>query len=117
MLIERIKVTADGEYEIEPVPAARPFFTPADSLLLAPPDGRRGARGKAMDPLAWYASARSRRRSTPASHGATDHSTFATSGTRRISHATAKQAGTAITDTRTNIASAGSSRSRSAYAM
>ena len=39
MLVERIKVTENGDYEIEPVPAARPFFTAADSLLLAPPDG------------------------------------------------------------------------------
>ncbi len=58
MLIERIKVTEDGEYEIEPVPAARPFFAAADSLLLAPPGGRGGARGKVRDLLAWYASAR-----------------------------------------------------------
>ena len=39
MLVKRIKVTKDGEYEIEPVPAARPFFAAANSLLLAPPDG------------------------------------------------------------------------------
>ncbi len=38
MLVERIRVTEDGEYEIEPVPAARPFFA-RGSLLLAPPDG------------------------------------------------------------------------------
>ena len=39
MLIERVKVTADGHYEIEPVPAARPFFAPRGTLLGAPPDG------------------------------------------------------------------------------
>lgn|GEM_PF-5256482 len=39
MLVERIKLTEDGEYEIEPVAAARPFFAAANSLLLAPPDG------------------------------------------------------------------------------
>lgn len=39
MLVERIKLTEDGEYEVEPVPAARPFFAAADTLLLAPPDG------------------------------------------------------------------------------
>ncbi len=39
MLIEPIKVTEDDEYEIEPVPVARPFFAAAESLLLAPPDG------------------------------------------------------------------------------
>ena len=27
-------------------------------LILAPPDGRRGARSKAHDPLAWYANPR-----------------------------------------------------------
>jgi hypothetical protein len=39
MLVERIKVTEDGEYAIEPVPAAWQFFAAAESLLLAPPDG------------------------------------------------------------------------------
>ncbi len=39
MLIQRIKVTEEDAYEIEPVPATRPFFAAADSLLLAPPDG------------------------------------------------------------------------------
>jgi len=39
MLVERIRVTEDGAYEIEPVPASRPFFAAAESLLLAPPDG------------------------------------------------------------------------------
>ena len=39
MLIERVKVTADGHYEIEPVPAARPFFAPRGTLPGAPPDG------------------------------------------------------------------------------
>jgi hypothetical protein len=33
---------------------ARPFFAAA---VVAPPDGRRGTRGKATDALAWYASA------------------------------------------------------------
>jgi hypothetical protein len=42
MLVERIKVSADGDYWIEPVPAARPFFATAGSLLLAPPDGPGG---------------------------------------------------------------------------
>jgi hypothetical protein len=36
--------------------AARPFFAD-DDLLLAPPDERRGTRGKAPDRLAWYADA------------------------------------------------------------
>ena len=75
------------------------------------------SKTKPVDTLAWYASARSGRRSAPASHGATGHSTFATSGTRRISHATAKQAGTTMADTRTNMTNAGSARSRSRYAM
>jgi DNA invertase Pin-like site-specific DNA recombinase len=39
LLIERVKLTEDGEYEIEPIPAARPFFAAASDLLLAPPDG------------------------------------------------------------------------------
>ncbi len=39
MLVERIKVTEDGLYEVEPAPAARPFFSVANDLLLAPPDG------------------------------------------------------------------------------
>ncbi len=39
MLPTRVKVTADGRYEIEPVPSAQPFFAPRESLLLAPPDG------------------------------------------------------------------------------
>ena len=39
MLVERIKVTEDGDYEIEPIPAARPLFAAAGDLLLAPPDG------------------------------------------------------------------------------
>jgi hypothetical protein len=39
MLIEKVKLTEDGEYETEPVPAARPFFATAESLLVAPPDG------------------------------------------------------------------------------
>ncbi len=30
MLIERIKVTGDGEYKIEPVPAAQPFVAAAE---------------------------------------------------------------------------------------
>lgn len=55
MLIERVKVTADGHYEIEPVPAARPFFAPRGTLLGAPPDGLPGAIGKVPDVLAWYA--------------------------------------------------------------
>ncbi|MBI2776693.1 MAG: recombinase family protein [Chloroflexi bacterium] len=55
MLVERIEVSEDGECEIEPVPAARPFFAAAESLLLAPPDGLAGSRSKACDPLAWYA--------------------------------------------------------------
>ena len=38
-LVERIKVTAAGEYQIGPIPAARPLFAAAESLLLAPPDG------------------------------------------------------------------------------
>jgi len=55
MLVERVRMTADGEYEIEPVPAARPFFANAESSLLAPPDGLRGSEAKACDALAWYA--------------------------------------------------------------
>jgi hypothetical protein len=39
MLVERVRVTEDGESEIPPVRAALPFFAAADSLLLAPPDG------------------------------------------------------------------------------
>ena len=39
ILLTRVRVTDDGGYEIEPVPAARPFFAPQGSLLLVPPDG------------------------------------------------------------------------------
>ncbi len=39
ILIERIRATDDGRYQIEPVPAALPFFAPRESLLQAPPDG------------------------------------------------------------------------------
>ncbi len=39
MPLERIRVTEDGEYKIEPVPAAQPVFAAAESLLLTPPDG------------------------------------------------------------------------------
>jgi hypothetical protein len=39
MLIEQVNVTEDGGFEIEPVPAARPFFAARESLSLAPPDG------------------------------------------------------------------------------
>ena len=39
VLVEQIQVTEDGEYTVEPVPAARPFVAAAESLLLAPPDG------------------------------------------------------------------------------
>ena len=39
MVIERIDVTETEEYEVEPVPAARPFFATHESLSLAPPDG------------------------------------------------------------------------------
>jgi hypothetical protein len=37
-------------------PDAMPFFASPDPVLvLAPPDGRRGARGKADDALSWFA--------------------------------------------------------------
>ena len=39
MVIARVTVTESGDYEIEPVPAARPFFAPQETLSLAPPDG------------------------------------------------------------------------------
>ena len=39
LLVERVRVSADGTYAIELVPAARPFFAPRETLLQAPPDG------------------------------------------------------------------------------
>lgn len=39
MLIASVKVTEAGGFEIQPTPAAQPFFAAADDLLLAPPDG------------------------------------------------------------------------------
>ena len=39
MVIARVTVTETDDYEIEPVPAARPFFAPQKPLSLAPPDG------------------------------------------------------------------------------
>jgi hypothetical protein len=39
MLVDRMKRTNDGEYGIEPVPAARRFFATAGNLVMAPPDG------------------------------------------------------------------------------
>ena len=50
--------TAEGAISgIDIVPAARPFFAADDALLLAPPDGLRGATSKVPEPLAWYAMA------------------------------------------------------------
>lgn len=59
MLLEKIRLTDDGDYAIEPVPAAQPFFAAAENLLLAPPDALQGARSNATNPLAWYAIASS----------------------------------------------------------
>ncbi len=39
IVVERVKVTEAGGYEISLVPAARPFFGTHETLLLAPPDG------------------------------------------------------------------------------
>ncbi len=54
MLVTRVKVTADGTFEIEPEPAARPFFAATNDLLLASPDGQKGTTVPVSDPLAYY---------------------------------------------------------------
>ncbi len=55
MVIARVTVRESGDYEIEPVPAARPFFAPQETLSLAPRTGLAGAWSKSPDTLAWYA--------------------------------------------------------------
>jgi hypothetical protein len=56
LLVERVQATGRtvDPASIEWTPPARPVLR-ACCVAMAPPDGRRGARGKAPDPLDWYA--------------------------------------------------------------
>ncbi len=54
LLVERVETSDRHVTRVIWAGAARPFFT-ADDYTVAPPDGRRGTRGKAADALGWYA--------------------------------------------------------------
>lgn len=53
MLLDRVTVADEGSVELEPVPAARPFFAPRESLLLAPRTGLRARTRHGPAALCW----------------------------------------------------------------
>ena len=42
MLVERLELTSNRAYKVEPNPSAHPFFAAAENVLVAPPDGPGG---------------------------------------------------------------------------
>ena len=55
-IVEKVVITDRQVVEIKPRLEAAPFVAAMTAgMAVAPPDGRRGARSKSLDPLAWYA--------------------------------------------------------------